>query len=72
MRDIGDLLLRVAATFVGGLLVVLACGLEANRIHAWGWILAVVSMPVAYAIKSHGEAEMRLAAPQTEQEPRAT
>lgn len=63
LRDLGDVLLRISCTFVGGLLVALTLGVEPRRVHAWGWVLAVVCVPLSYAVRRHGEVELALVSP---------
>lgn len=58
MRDLGDVLLRIACTYVGGLLVALAVGMEPGSVRSWGWVVAVVAVPAAYGIRRYGQAEM--------------
>ena len=59
IRDVGDLLLRIACTYVGGLLVALAVGVRASAVHGWGWVVAVVAVPAAYGVRQYGITEMQ-------------
>ena len=54
IRDVGDILLRVACTYVGGLLLALALGVHASAVQDWGWLVAVFAVPAAYAVRWYG------------------
>lgn len=58
MRDLGDVLLRISTTFVGGLLLALALGVDIGSVHTWGWVVAMVAVPLSYAVRRTGEAEV--------------
>ena len=60
IRDLGDILLRVAATFLGGVLLALAFDVDPGRMATWGWLLAVVGCPVAYGVRAYGLRQMQL------------
>jgi hypothetical protein len=60
IRDLGEVLLKVASTFLGGLLLALAFGVDPGTMKPWGWVLAVVGCPVAYGVRAYGLREMQI------------
>jgi hypothetical protein len=60
IRDLGEILLKVATTFLGGFLLALALGVDNDSIKTWVWVVALTGCPLAYGVRAWGLREMEI------------